>query len=81
MELKEDDLKKYKGIFKSLNNFFIKKHRFNLNDMDITNIKGFLDYLYYMPRIELIDNLNNSSNVNYKFLNEIGLIKRCKYDK
>lgn len=72
--LKETDLKINKGIFTSLNKFFIKNGGFDLKDSDITNIKAFLDYLYY-NKAELKENINNGEikNYNIEILRKYGL--------
>ena len=72
MELTENDLKVCKGIFSSLNKLFIKKGCDDLKKYDITGIKGFLDYLWYMPKMEFIGNLTGNSNK--AILKEYGLI-------
>ena len=74
LELKESDLRVNKGIFFSLNKFLISKGCNDLKSLDITNIKGFLDYIYYMPRIELKALINDSKNVNKDVLKEYGLL-------
>ena len=43
--LKETDLKRFKGIFKSLNQYLIETRQLNLIDFEIKNIKSLLDFL------------------------------------
>ena len=68
--IKESDLRVNKGIFSSLNKFLMANGCDDLKTIDISNIKGFLDYIYYVPKMELLD----SKNLNKDVLKEYGLI-------
>ena len=70
MNICEADLMVNKGIFFSLNKFLMSKGCDDLKEMDIKNIKGFLDYIYYMPKHEILD----SENINKDVLKQYGLI-------
>ncbi len=70
LNLKETDLKVNKGIYSSLNKFLVSNGFNDLKNLDINNIKELLDYIYYVPRMEL----NDLEYSNKTILKEYGLI-------
>lgn len=74
IDINESDLKVNKGIFYSLNKFLMNKGCNDLKSLDINNIKDFLDYIYYMPSLELKELTNDFKTCNVEILKEYGLI-------